>query len=528
MDPKTQVQPVVEFKECSRRDKSVTSPASGYLGALVRFEDGSRWKMTGILSDVKYQQSHPPFEARQVLECVCVEDPHNQYRDAQVAVTKVKYQIHGSDESKFFYWNHVEKCRQDSKAKGTDDGTAREFYEHAKELLHIATQPVNWPHKHTVDEVAALDIFDKVELAHAPRLLGFAGESTAKGVDDDEAMHEGYTVFMLMNKLPGVTLNEDKFWNKDEETREEIRRAFKVALMDVWSYGVKPMDSGIHNIIWNEQEHTCYIVDFEDYTTTEQDPETLWTDDHYTGIPISIGANEAVHQQRLLDEEAEADERQEEFYLDVFCDAKSRKKNEVDGAIVVLDEGKIRLWPKDPETGLPTRGPNDEPPPYPFTGLYLPFPSSELPHRPMPAAPTLGLVSTVPPSTSPSPASSAPSTPSPTPPSRVSSQRTKPKLNWIYADNSSRELRYGPRAEAKKHKIGPWDWTEDEQGLTLDGEECLVAVEEEKGGYGWAVYWDREDDCLKEQGVGKEKRVLRCSLERRLVEEHTIKGLNED
>ena len=62
----------------------------------------------------------------------------------------------------------------------------------------------------------------------------------------------------------------------------------------------------------------------------------------------------------------------------------------------------------------------------------------------------------------------------------------------------------------------------------MDGEECLVAVEEEKGRYGWAVYWDREDDCLKEHGIGKDKRVLRCSLERRLVEEQRIKGLDED
>jgi hypothetical protein len=59
------------------------------------------------------------------------------------------------------------------------------------------------------------------------------------------------------------------------------------------------------------------------------------------GIPIAVGANEAVHQQRLLDEEAEAEERQEEFYLDVFCDAKSRKKDEVHGAIVVLKDGKV-------------------------------------------------------------------------------------------------------------------------------------------------------------------------------------------
>jgi hypothetical protein len=41
---------------------------------------------------------------------------------------------------------------------------------------------------------------------------------------------------------------------------------------------------------------------------------------------------------------------------------------------------------------------------------------------------------------------------------------------------------------------------------------------------GWAVYWDREDDRLKGFGIGEEKRVLRCSLERRLV---SIEGKTE-
>lgn len=118
----------------------------------------------------------------------------------------------------------------------------------------------------------------------------------------------------------------------------------------------------------------------------------------------------------------------------------------------------------------------------------------------------LGLVSTI------------PSDPfdSPTP----KSKRKKPKLNWIYVDTDTMELKYGPRAVARDHVTGAWDWTEDdEQGLTLNGEECFVAVEEEKGGYGWAIYCDPDDDRLKEYEVGKKKRVLRCSLERRLVEE---------
>lgn len=81
-------------------------------------------------------------------------------------------------------------------------------------------------------------------------------------------------------------------------------------------------------------------------------------------------------------------------------------------------------------------------------------------------------------------------------------------------------MKYGPRVEAREHIIGPWDWTaEDEQGLILGGEERLVAVEEEKGGYGWAVHWDQDDDRLKGYDVGKNTRVLRCSLERRLIDE---------
>ena len=59
------------------------------------------------------------------------------------------------------------------------------------------------------------------------------------------------------------------------------------------------------------------------------------------GIPTAVGASEAVYQQRVMDEEAESEERQEPFYLDVYCDAESKKRDEVHGAIVVLRDGKV-------------------------------------------------------------------------------------------------------------------------------------------------------------------------------------------
>ncbi|KAF2203340.1 hypothetical protein GQ43DRAFT_454516 [Delitschia confertaspora ATCC 74209] len=230
-------------------------------------------------------------------------------------------------------------------------------------------------------------------------------------------------------------------------------------------------------------------------------------------IPAALGTAEGVHQQHLFDDEAgaESESRLTPFYLDVYCDAKSRKRDEVHGAVVVLRDEKLYLWPKDPLTNVPTSLPHSQLPPHPFTGFYLPFPTSSLPQS-IPTSHLLGLVSTIPPSPSPQVADSS---------STSTSNSPKPKLHWIYADTRTLELKYGPRAVAREHVVGPWDWTGDEEGagLTLCGEESLVVVEEETGGLGWAVYWDREDDGLKGMGVGRERRVLRCSLERRVVGE---------
>jgi len=66
--------------------------AIGLLGRIVEFEDGSQWKLTKALSPVKYQQDVPPFEGRQVFECVCINDPNNCHPSVQEAVAKVKYQ----------------------------------------------------------------------------------------------------------------------------------------------------------------------------------------------------------------------------------------------------------------------------------------------------------------------------------------------------------------------------------------------------------------------------------------------------
>ena len=96
-------------------------------------------------------------------------------------------------------------------------------------------------------------------------------------------------------------------------------------------------------------------------------------------------------------------------------------------------------------------------------------------------------------------------------------------------DNTTLELKYGNRTASIQHIVGEWDWTEDETGLTLEGWEGFVVVEEEeKDGLRWALYFDRNDDKL---GKGKRvqgREVLECSLERRVLsEEQQLKQMEE-
>ena len=114
---------------------------------------------------------------------------------------------------------------------------------------------------------------------------------------------------------------------------------------------------------------------------------------------------------------------------------------------------------------------------HPFEGFYFHFPDGSKP---------LGLVSMV--------------------------SQDPPTMNWIYVDRDTLEVKYGNRSKSREQIVGPWDWTDDELGLTLEDHERFVAVEERPGV--WAVYFDRADDY---GGLPRKKRVLDISLERRIL-----------
>ncbi|CAE7218915.1 hypothetical protein PTTW11_11104 [Pyrenophora teres f. teres] len=258
---------------------------SGLQGMLVELCDGSHWKFVKALSHVKYQlDGLPPFEARQVFECVCTKDPNNCHPGVQEAVAKVKYQVKGSYDTRALYLRDAWRCR-DICEETFDDEDFNKALEHNKyhaRLFEMATAPVVTPRVSTIKEMKALTIFRNENCWSAPHLISYWEGSVPEGVDK-HAIAGGYMKIMFMNKLPGDTLDRETFLEKTEETREDIRRAFKAALMEIWKYRLDPEDNALRNILWDEKEHKCYIVDFEDYAVLEwvPDPEIAWNDRRY-------------------------------------------------------------------------------------------------------------------------------------------------------------------------------------------------------------------------------------------------------
>jgi hypothetical protein len=87
-----------------------------------------------------------------------------------------------------------------------------------------------------------------------------------------------------------------------------------------------------------------------------------------------------------------------------------------------------------------------------------------------------------------------------------------PVLNWIYVDEDDLMLKYGNKTQSMPHIFAPWDWTDDEQYLTLESWEGFVALEESSGT--WVLCYDIDDDHLMDVRDGR--RVLECDLERQL------------
>ncbi|KAI9759724.1 MAG: hypothetical protein M4579_002109 [Chaenotheca gracillima] len=178
-------------------------------------------------------------------------------------------------------------------------------------------------------------------------------------------------------------------------------------------------------------------------------------------IPSTIGTvtgtGEAIHSENQEKREAALTT---ECNLVSFCETEP----ELHGKQIVLRDEKVFLETASAASGLP------------FSGFYVSYPV-EPKH--------MGLVSMI--------------------------SHDPPAMGWIYANKDTLELKYGNKTASCQHIYGPWDFTEDEVGVVLEGEELFVAVEEAKGV--WALYYDRQGD--EQPALPSGKRVVEISVERK-------------
>ena len=150
-----------------------------------------------------------------------------------------------------------------------------------------------------------------------------------------------------------------------------------------------------------------------------------------------------------------------------------RRKQQLAGKVVALRDGRLVLDERKHVDDHHLAH-------HPFTGYFLPFPEQSYD----------GLVTTI---------------------------NEENFLNWVYIDSSTHQVKHGVRTEAQPQLTGPMDlktYKNGEQRLTFEGWEGFVVVKEAPGL--WALYFDREDNALREHVHGKavvEVELVRMELD---------------
>lgn len=94
-------------------------------------------------------------------------------------------------------------------------------------------------------------------------------------------------------------------------------------------------------------------------------------------------------------------------------------------------------------------------------------------------------------------------------------QADPPLLNWVYIDGNTMELRYGNKSKSIAHHVGPWDWAEDEEGITFDDYEEFTAVED-PASKRWQLFADMSEEAI-EIYVPKGRKTMTVYLKRHLM-----------
>ena len=111
-----------------------------------------------------------------------------------------------------------------------EDQEAQEDLKYCLWDIQNATEPAEEAHKHTTDEIAALRHLRKVGCCYTPWFIDYGTDKVEPGMDR-HGMVGGYVYYIVMTKVPGKKITAAWLASLPKKKRDEIRQAFKEALM---------------------------------------------------------------------------------------------------------------------------------------------------------------------------------------------------------------------------------------------------------------------------------------------------------
>ncbi len=185
-----------------------------FLETTIQFPDGQRFTRLQAITDLRKD----PGEARILYTC-----KRTDGNDSEEFILKVKAQWPGP-----------------------------------QNVLHDGPSPS------TAAELKALEAFREKNVHGVPHLITWKKAEQPPG-----GVHPGgYLVYVVMTKMPGVTLWDIGYWSLPEDERSEIQAAFVAKLGEVRALSIAPYDCALRNVMWDMASKRLSIIDFEHYRNT--------------------------------------------------------------------------------------------------------------------------------------------------------------------------------------------------------------------------------------------------------------------
>ncbi|KAJ6125605.1 hypothetical protein N7471_012922 [Penicillium samsonianum] len=122
---------------------------------------------------------------------------------------------------------------------------------------------------------ASQAVFTRLDCDVVPKLLGYQ----QRRQDNDDGVPGGYVTYILWEKVPGESLDKDKFWRLSFSDRQAIRDKFRQVYTRFLQFGYMPCMAGASKIIYDKSSGQMHISGFK-LACPFEEPQK-WGDHNY-------------------------------------------------------------------------------------------------------------------------------------------------------------------------------------------------------------------------------------------------------